>query len=853
MTSEGFAVRAVEARRATGEGWFGFGRAAVAVLLALLAPGCSEDTSALFGPAPADGRATASTPYDPENDGPIVARLRLPAPAEEDFLLRATLPVPEQMHFDGASRVPFAVISSSDPTASITQVETVTRYADDGQGSDVVELLSHVRRPDVAPGTEIEYDVVYSPHTPAAFERAPSVQSLVESGGSIRLRAQDPFGHRYEMDPLRGLRTEDADQRVLRQGPLVHEVAEVGALTPLEAVSGGQGTLPRLMGVTAYVRTFAREDYLALDLHVHNGYDGQDPQVEWDATLVDLYFRSLELQVPEGWVVLHLFDSPFVGAPQAAAGGARVVPLVRPLAGGRMHLMHRQSQFTRRLMIARPHAVERARSELEHRGLAFCIDGTSPEGDAYWSWWNPVTARYLPQNGRLPDLSGMTSRAAIDDQYRDAFAHRSEQLRSGAGANYPVEWGNMGWAHPWGIQYGGMTGGDGIDQIPGVDITWSGSQEGYRLSLLRGRMSIERQPYALIASDGHPTRYEDHVVPAGLNGPYLPFSFSMMPSGQDYFGFDTSPSFQAEHCQAAGLKPHYEDALRGFMPHDLQHFIRFTSDLYIQQWLGNDSLAKAQLRLAGELFRMTHHETYDGNYAYTSGLSLKFRQQRVLEHPGTGIEYGRGEGWGLLAATGAYAAADDALRARFRPWLAEVARVVHEGQSTCTGNITAIRINKHLSGLYRTRQSFEHSFVVNALESMRRTVFEDVDAPVHAMLGETVVEAARSTIRMPFWDPAYGGQRKMVGVGMSDMSTPDFCANLPANADYGTSNIDFETPMTAWAYAYRISGDGEFLQRASESFGATGHLESELEYLGMGRLIHSAFLLGLVQELGGTQ
>ncbi|MEM1448508.1 MAG: hypothetical protein AAF726_00745 [Planctomycetota bacterium] len=852
MSVEDVEVRAGSARTKVEDGPGTSRRWPIAWLaLAASAAGCSDGTSALFGPAP-DGATTSSVTYDFDNDGPVVARLRLPAPAEEDFLLRATVPVPEQMHFDGASQVPFAVISSSDPTASITQVETVTRYADDGQGSDVVEILSHVRRPGVAPGTEIEYDVVLSPHTPSDFELAPSVESLVGTADAIRLTSQDPFGNRYEMDPLQGLRNGDPDQRTLRQGPLVHEVAEVGALTPVEVVAGSQGTLPRLMGVTAYVRTFANEDYLALDLHVHNGYDGQDVNVDWDAALEDVYFRALTLRVPDDWVVLHLFDSPSVGDPQVI-GETRHVPLVRAIGSGQMHVMHRQSQFVRRLMVARPHAVDRARSELEHRGLAFCVAGASPQGDELWSWWNPSTARYLPQNGRLPDLAGLTTRENVDAMYRAALGQRAAQLRDGTGANYPVQWGALGWAHPWGIQYGGMTGGDGIEQITGADMAWASSQEGYRFKLLRGRMSIERQPFALLASDGHPTRYEDHVVPSGINGAYLPFSFNMAPKPDDqYFGFDTSPTFQAEHCRTAGLAPGYENDLRGFMPHDLQHLIRFTADLYVLQWLGNDSLAKAQLRQAAELFRMTHHETYSGNYGYVPGLSLKFRQQRVLEHPGTGIEYGRGEGWGLHAAAGAYAAADDAFRGRLRPWFAEVARVVREGQSTCTGNITAIRVNKNMNGIYRTRQSFELSFTVNALESMRTSVFEDVDASIHATLGDTIVDAARSTLEMPFWDPAFGGQRKVVGVGMSDMSVPDFCASLPPNAGYGTTNTDYETPMTVWTYAYRISGDGYFLQRASESFGATGHLETDLEALGTGALIHSALLLGLMQELGGA-
>lgn len=812
----------------------------------IFAAGCSGETSSSIG-LDDEGVSTSAT-FDFENDGFIVAKVTLKAPETADFLLRATVPVPRGTFDSSHARVPLAVISSGDPTASLTQVEVVSRYADSADGADVVEIISRVRRPDVAPGTPIEYLVVYAPHDEGDLELSPAVETLMRAPGAIRLVAKDPFGNAYSADLTSKIQDEHESVDIIRDGELVKEFRVPEVLVPTSPVTGAQGTLPRLMGVNAFVRTFAGEDYFALDLHIHNGFDGKDELVEWDAVLTDLYFENLHLRLPNGWEVLHALESPFSGDAMPA-GNMQEVPLVAAIPSGDMHLMTRQSQFSRRLIIAREDAVSRARTEIEHQNLAFCIAGNAPDGSELWSWWNNETSRFLPQNHRLPDLAGMTTRDAIDAQYAGEFESRSAMLRNGEGNAYPITSGNLGWAHPYWAAYGGMTGGENIEQIPGVDIAWAGSQAGFRFIEMRNRMVLERQPTALYSSAGVPTRLEDHLVPQGLNGPFLPFDISMKFVGDDsYFGFDDAPMFQAEYVASAGLKPTYEEALRNYMAIDLQHLIRFTNDLKTMTWLGNDSLSRWQLRRVGELFHLTHHEGNVGNYGYVGASSLQWRINRVTEYPGTGIEYGRGEGWGLFAATAAYATGSDELRTRFLPWFTRVSSVCAEGQSTCTGNLTAVRIGNQAGGIYRTRQTFEQSFATNALESMRTSVFDRVDEEVSEQLADVIVRTAYSTIRMPFYDPAHGGLRKVIGVGMGDMSVPDFCFTLPSNAGYGLTNVDHQTPLTLWSYAYALSGDADFLQIAANSIGTTANLEAELNILGAQRLPHSAFMLSTIQD-----
>ncbi len=817
---------------------------------ALVACGPAGDTSSsLFTGEP---HGSGDVTYDYEDGGPVVGKLRVTAPETEHLIVRGTLPVPPGMVVDGQDRASLAVINGPGPTAAVTQVEMVSRYPDAADGADVVELLAHVHRPlDVEPGTILDYEVVLSPTHAVEFEASPAVEALMDAPGALKLVAHDPLGLRYEADVLDKARRLDEGVEMTRQGPVVNEVRVPGVLLPVEPAGGATGALPRLMGVTTFIRTFRLQDYFAVDLHVHNAFDGTDDSVDWDVNIDELYFRDFSVRLPQGWKVLHAYDTPYSG-PARDVGNMQEAPIVDSLPGGKMHLMPRQSQFVRRMVITRERAEELARVELEHGNLGFCISGQSDEGDELWSWWNGRTSRFLPQNHVLPDLSEMTTREAIDAQAASELQQRIGQVAAGATGPYPVEDGALGWCHPWGIAYGGMTGGEGIQQSPGIATAWSASPSAYRLTELRSKMTTERQPFALLAANGKPTRLADHVNPTGSHGSWVPWDMLMTFVGNDSYFFGSSVDHQADYVRANGLEPRYEERLNQFRPIDLQHLTRYTSDLIVLSWLGNDSVAKEQLRQTGELYRMTHHEHFVNNFGYVSGGSLKKRQLYVEEHPGIGLAYGRGQGWGLFAAAAAYALGDEDLRERYYPWFEEISRVVREGQSTCTGNITAIRMNRHLDGIYFTRQSFEHSFVINALESIRTTAFAGVDSSVDERLRETIMDAAYSTVRLPFWDPSFGGHMKLVGVGRSDHSIPDFCEDLPPDANYGSTNLDHETPMPTWAFAYRLSGDGIFLQRASSSIGVTGDLESELNLLGPGKLPHSAHLLGLMQGMGSN-
>lgn len=825
--------------------------------LAMIAGGlasCGGDGGVTSGSVGILGDPSASSTYEVVGSGQVVARLRVKAPQARSFFLRGTIPVPKGTVMADGTGVQLAVRTLDGQSRAVTQVEVVSRYPDEDDGADVVEVIAHVDRPEtVAVGTELEYDVLFDPHAEEAFELSSDVDAVVSAPGAVSLVSKDPFGHEYKVDLFAKIRAGADDLHMVRDGALIREVRVPEVMLPVTEVEGAQGTLPHMMGVTAFVRTFARQDFFAIDLHVHNGFDGMDPTTSTDDEILDLYFESLELELPQGWRVTHQVEEPFNGR-EVNVGNVAKAPILAPLANGKMHLMHRQSQFVRRIMISRESAMAEARSEHGHQNLAFCVEGTGPGGDELWSWWNEETARFMPQNHRLASLEDMTSRAAADGEFAAKLNHRLNQVRSGAGSNHPVASGNLGWAHPFGVAYGGMTGGERIDQIPGSLVAWAGSQDGYRFCELRSKMLTERQPYVLYNSSGMPTRLEDHLRTQGnSNGPWLPFGLQMtLGWNQNYF-FQNPVTFQANYVQQNGLQPPYEGDLRSYMAIDLQHLIRYTGDLLTLTWLGNDSLAQWQMLQTAELFRMTHHEGYTGTGDFVNSTSLRAKLIRVAEHPESGVDYRRGEAWGLFTTAAAYAVGDDAFRDRMRPWFETVARTVRQGQSACTGNIMASFIHGYGDGTMLTRQAFEVSFVVNALESMRTTVFADKDPEVADILRSTVVECAYSTIRAPFWDDAFGGLRNVTAVGMKDGSIPDFCANLPQDAGYGSTTVERQSPLTVWAFAYELTEDPAFLHHAGLSIGTTANLEAELNIFGPNKLVHSAFLLGKVQRMSVSQ
>lgn len=544
--------------------------------------------------------------------------------------------------------------------------------------------------------------------------------NLLGQSGALVVRARDAYDNQYAalIDTHSAfLGSGQATSGVMtRNGHQVQQARLYSILQPVLAGPTPNTFLPHLFSVHAYVSAYSKERALTFDLRVSNGGSGADPVDPLDDPLGREYFKSLELIVPNGWLVHAAVEDPYLGTAYALPGGFKAVPLVKPIAGGKMHVMPSQAQFQRRLVLAPTAAPgqpdwKSAQVLLRREQLAFCRPNALPASgtpsESWWSWWNPATARYFPQRHALPRLDHIALAPLLAQQQADLdklVAHVQSGASYGA---LPVPSPGLGWAHPWGVAYGGMSGGDEIVLWEGIECAWSASNAGYRLFELAHRMNNDRQAVALFDRDGEPTRFEQWVE-QGPNGPYVDMFFYMtLKPGNDPFGFDVAPTFQEQYVLANGLAPDWEDDLALYEPHDQQHLVRYLRCAQVLSWLGNDALAKDDLSMQAQLVRLSYHPYYNSIYNHVSDTGLLYDQKEVALHPHSGFDIGRGEGWAFQALNSAYALAEPQWRALTRPYFDQLVDLVATGQSSCTGILQSYAYEKILEGKYHARQSIE--------------------------------------------------------------------------------------------------------------------------------------------------
>jgi hypothetical protein len=212
----------------------------------------------------------------------VVGMLETRQPSLDDFLLRGTLPIPANSYPTGGPN-PFTILDY-DGTPVFTQVEIVSRYSDDSEGADVVELLANVHRnPALATGAPARYAVTYSTSLnaipPTEHPPVPEVvdQLLLDPDG-IQVLTYDCFGNRYASHVLR---PQSFD--VLHHGPLQAEVRVYQTMVPEPPIPGS--TLPHLFGVHAYLGWFSGRSSVELDLRFNNAQDGHDVTTPLDDPL----------------------------------------------------------------------------------------------------------------------------------------------------------------------------------------------------------------------------------------------------------------------------------------------------------------------------------------------------------------------------------------------------------------------------------------------------------------------------------------------------------------------------------------------------------------------------------------
>ena len=807
--------------------------------------GGSDDVPVDPGPYVLSSDATSNS----ATGGEVLATLQMTVPTPSSYVVRGTIPVPKGTFPRADGRIPLS-IRDIDGLVVPTQMEIVSRYPNDADGADVVEVLARVRRPvGVAAGTKVSYQVVDNPHLDVKLPIKKDVLDLLGMRDSVVVSAKDVFGNEYRFYPLDGVRSAPVSNTVksLRKGSAAVETRTYGVMKPQTAQLGAPtGALPHFFGVHAYTTAWAGEDFLSLELRINNGASGANKTTGFtdDDPLGHVYFRSLELQVPAGWQILSDITDPYQGT-ATTSGNVTRMELVKPMADGTMHILPQQAMFHRRLALARSSAISNAVSALEKEPIAFCKAGSSPSGVPLWSWWNPQTARYFPQRLPLPDLShlGQTSiQGNVAGFYNTIRGHLQNGTATGG---YPWSFPNFGWAHIYGVQYGGMTSGSEIWFYDGFKTASASSREGYRSYEFSHRMYCERQPQLLMNSDGEQTRVEQWVVQTPTLT-YTPMNYfqRLTSNSNDPFGMNVSPAYQRNYVIANNLKPTYETDIVTSSPIDFQHYIRFLRSPMVLTWLGNDSIAKDDLRMAAECFRMSYSEHYNNSGGYSIPSTLRAKMTQVNVRPNKGFAFGRGESWGLVSAICAYSISDANFRARYRPWFGIAADVIVNGQSACNGFIQSQVNTKMLSGQWQGRQSIEQAITENMLWGLKESIFRDVDPTRVAALESTLVDSAYSMIGPMAWNGT--GPWSHLAVAPLDVTQPAYCGSIPTGGA-GNGNDNYQTP-SSYAYGYMLTGDTTFLTRAAQAqAGGSANLLTALRSQGFNNLENKAALMSALQ------
>ncbi|HPF15371.1 MAG TPA: hypothetical protein PLJ12_14000, partial [Planctomycetota bacterium] len=605
-------------------------------------------------------------------------------------------------------------------------------------------------------------------------------------------------------------------ERLLKEGSWLRQTACHEVLAPT-ASADPVTALPHMMGVHTYLTTWTNAPYIALDLVVHNGMDGLDPETSLDDLLDHLYFQRLSLELPVGWKVLTMFDNP-LESPQTQALGSNIssLDLISPLPLGRMHILPRQARFMRRMMIVKdnPTAIAQAREVLNRRDLATLARPRVQTDLRLWTWWNPRTAFYFPQKFPLPALTDFDL-PLISARLDQRFNEVSRQIAAGQGGTYPFTSPAFGWCHPWGEPYGGAPGGDEIHFVDGLRTLATENLNGYRLAEFAAKSYMDRQPIAFYNADGGPLRLRDLMKVDSQGRFYADCHFQLVPSGVHEFPrFDRTDKRHAQMVLALNLQPEYQDALLNWNPIDIQHLIRYTRNFKTLAWLGNDSIAKDELRLVAETYRLSYHELYSSPDGYVQGSGLLDKVLFVQTYPGKGVGVGRGEAWGMDAACAAYAFSGPEFRTRFRPWFEIFSRVLEIGQSDCTGNVQAFVIWNFFDGRYRIRQSFEVAMLEQSMQSIAETVFKGVNDLRYNSLRQVQTLSTYSSMEAPFWDPVQLGPWFTTATGSNDPNLiPDMCLNVPADARL--DHVDFTDYWNAIAYSYVHTRDTFLRDRIS--------------------------------------
>jgi len=325
----------------------------------------------------------------------------------------------------------------------------------------------------------------------------------------------------------------------------------------------------------------------------------------------------------------------------------------------------------------------------------------------------------------------------------------------------------MGWAHPLGVSVQGMTGGSGISFMEGHQAAGAASARGIEVLLLEHRMNVSRQPQAQYDRAGEIVGFDAWLDDSGrvpfdfrTNGRMVPQPFRLPMHG------GPAPDRQVRSVHAADRRPTYDTGtphkadgrlaesagdLYAWMPHDGQHFARWTHRPMALAWLTADPLALDDVRQAAETFHLMFHGAEHVPAPWSGGVTLRQFEALASEHPHHGLPLGRDQAWGIDAMCAAWLFADDEWRARRLDWFRRVGQLFVDGAMP-SGLLQRRQEPKLLGGRYAGAQAFETLFLLHAKRCLIEAVLRDAEPELADELGAVHQRALDYLFWGPVWD-----------------------------------------------------------------------------------------------------
>jgi hypothetical protein len=726
-----------------------------------------------------------------------VSKIRHTIGTKSEYVLKATLPVPKGTYPRTDGKEPLSVL---DPFGNPfpTSVHAVSWYPNKAaDGADVVELQIQFKvAGNQTSGQEVILDVVEDPHP---FKRLKIDRIARQAIASpMKVVAHDVHGNRYHARiSLRHRKKNKARYTKIGRGSL--QIETYIDMTPVDPTASN--VLEKLLGVKAIFTLWHNEKAISLDLYLHNGHSGLNGNKRPNH---NVYFDSLELWVPTGWNVVHKYN-------ETSHGGYRTEKkyekhtLVKPLSGGKMHVVRQQAHIVRRMVLAPFGEEQDGQFYAEDNTLGFC---THSQG--LWSWWTlggfQSQATHLPWAPHIEPLVKSKNSFWFNDM-KDALANGTPINGSPNGV--------LGWAHPYGPNYGGVTGGTEIDMYPGWLVTQAASLAGYRKHDVYMRANTDRQHQVIINENGEHTKLSDWVID-GPTGRYFPGHFYQTPfntNGNDIFGFKTANASHDTFVKNNNLLPPYNNALLAYKPYDLQHYIRYTRSLKFLVWMGNDPIAKHLLKGAAEIARLSLKDVPNDENGNAQGFSLYSLRRSATFNPNKANVFGRDHGWCVDTMAAAYSISGNVWRNEALPWFQEVSDVIKMIQGGCNGMLKSHFGSKILNGRYRGQQIFELVIATNALLSVGNQVLDSVDDNRKMDVDNAIVAATDGMMSLACPNFQQAPKHIVATAPLGDFSQPMYCTwnDLPPN---GWSGKEATYCFQLLAMAAGLTGNQVYMDKA---------------------------------------